>query len=54
MENKRFTMKKNVDLATLEAVIKFYENGGTITKADNARRPKRGYTVGKESKTLRG
>ncbi len=52
--NARFTKKNNLDYATLDALIKFYEKGGTITKVKKTRRPKRGYTVGKESHVLKG
>jgi hypothetical protein len=54
MANKRFPEHKNLDYATLNALILFYENGGKIVKAKKTRRPKKGYTVGKESKSLKG
>lgn len=49
MSNARFANKglvKPVDLATLNALITYYENGGTVTKV-GAKRPKKGVTVSK-------
>lgn len=49
MSNTRFVNKGllKADLATLNALIKYYEKGGTITVAPKAKRPKGGVTVGK-------
>ena len=46
--NARFAKKSlKLDYSTLNALVKFYENGGTITKVEAAARPKKGYTTGK-------
>lgn len=50
MSNARFANKglvKPLDLASLNALITFYEKGGIITKASPARRPKNGVNKGK-------
>ena len=50
--NARFVNKGLLksDYATLNALIKYFEKGGDITVVKPAKRPKRGYTVGKAIK----
>lgn len=48
--NARFVNKaaqSSTDYDSLLAIVKFYEQGGTITKVESAKRPKKGYTVSK-------
>lgn len=49
--NHRFAKKSfNLDLNTLNALEKWVNSGGVITVAKSAKRPKKGYTVGKKTK----
>ena len=49
--NHRFAKKSfHLDLATLNALSNYFENGGTIKVVKNTKRPNKGYTVGKQSK----
>lgn len=48
MSNARFVKKSfNLDLATLNALSNYFENGGTIKVAKPVKRPKKGITVSK-------
>jgi hypothetical protein len=48
MSNARFAKKSfNLDLASLNALANYFENGGTIKVAKPVKRPKKGYTVSK-------
>lgn len=49
MSNARFVKKSfNLDLASLNALANYFENGGTIKVAKPAKRPKNGVTKGKQ------
>lgn len=48
MSNARFVKKSfNLDLATLNALTNYFENGGTIKVAKPVKRPAKGVTVSK-------
>lgn len=49
MANTRFVNKGLLksDLNTLNALIKYFEQGGNITVVKSSKRPKKGYTVSK-------
>jgi len=50
MSNTRFVNKglnKPLPIADLQALIGFYEKGGTITVIPTPKRPKKGYTNGR-------
>lgn len=48
MANKRFVKRtSSVSGSQLEALVRFYENGGSIQVVKSSKRPKRGYTVGR-------
>lgn len=48
MSNARFVKKSfNLDVATLNALSNYFENGGTIKVAKPVKRPKKGFTVSK-------
>ncbi len=48
MSNPRFVKKSfSLDVATLNALTNYFENGGTIKVAKPVKRPKKGYTVSK-------
>ena len=49
MSNARFVNKGKLksDYATLNALINYFENGGTIKVAKPVKRPAKGYTVSK-------
>jgi hypothetical protein len=48
MSNARFVKKSfNLDVATLNALTNYFENGGTIKVAKPVKRPKKGVTVSK-------
>ena len=48
MSNPRFVKKSfNLDLASLNALANYFDNGGTIKVAKPAKRPKKGVTVSK-------
>ena len=49
MSNARFAKKSfHLDVATLNALTNYFENGGTIKVAKPAKRPKNGVTKGKQ------
>ena len=48
--NARFAKKDIKNFATIDALVDFYKGGGKITLAKPAKRPKKGFTVGKNSK----
>jgi hypothetical protein len=49
--NHRFAKKTfNLDINTLNALENWVKTGGVITVAKPAKRPKKGFTVGKKSK----
>ena len=51
MANARFVKKSfNLDINTLSALENWVKEGGVITVAKPAKRPKKGYTVGKKVK----
>lgn len=51
MSNARFVKKSfNLDLNTLNALENWVKEGGVITVAKSAKRPKKGYTIGKKTK----
>ncbi len=52
MSNARFAPKNpnGKDIANLFALLRWAENGGKITKVKSNKRPKRGFTVGKNVK----
>ena len=55
MDNKRFINKSTkTDYESLLAIVNYYEQGGTIKVVKPARKTKRGYTVGKQSKVVKG
>jgi hypothetical protein len=47
-------VKSPVGYGELKALMEFYENGGKTTVLKSAKRPKRGFTVGKKSIPLKG
>ena len=48
MSNPRFVKKSfNLDVATLNALTNYFDNGGTIKVAKPVKRPKKGVTVSK-------
>jgi|688.fasta_scaffold41731_12 hypothetical protein len=48
MSNPRFVKKSfNLDVATLNALTNYFENGGTIKVAKPTKRPKNSITRGK-------
>jgi hypothetical protein len=48
MANKRFVKRtSSVSGSQLDAMIAFYQAGGTIQVVKSSKRPKRGYTVGR-------
>lgn len=53
MSNHRFA-PKDVSVETLKAMLQYLEKGGKVTVASKSKRPKRGYTVGKQSSILKG
>lgn len=51
MSNPRFVKKSfNLDIATLNALSNYFENGGTIKVAKPTKRPKNSITKGKSIK----
>ena len=51
MSNPRFVKKYfNLDVATLNALTNYFENGGTIKVAKPTKRPKNSITKGKSIK----
>ena len=48
MSNARFVKKSfHLDIATLNALTNYFENGGSIKVAKATKRPKKGITVSK-------
>lgn len=56
MSNARFPNKAKLtsDYATLQAIIRHFENGGVITVVPSSKRPKRGFTLGNPKLKAKG